>query len=180
MVVIKLQAKTFLTTIPINDQLRYSKNWNISCHLNFLFLISGSIDVDRIIRERDLNTVDENVNNVVDYCLESEYDVKILDPNFVKLFRLSQLAVEYLLYCKQYLDQSVVILKEELKYKLEENVKLKEEVAQYQNTVKDMKEKFKEKNKSIEIKSEVHGEIHKVSISFYNLPTTPLLFFFFW
>ncbi|KAL7299478.1 hypothetical protein TKK_0007717 [Trichogramma kaykai] len=135
----------------------------------------SSIDIDRVIRERDFNTVDENVNNVVDYCLDSEYDVKILDPNFVKLFRLSQLAVEYLLYCKQYLDQSVVILKEELKYKLEENVKLKEEVDQQQNVIKEIKEKIKDK-KSIDMKSESHGEIHKcphcpktfVSASFAN------------
>ncbi|CAB0039164.1 unnamed protein product [Trichogramma brassicae] len=135
----------------------------------------SSIDIDRVIRERDFNTVDENVNNVVDYCLDSEYDVKILDPNFVKLFRLSQLAVEYLLYCKQYLDQSVVILKEELKYKLEENVKLKEEVDQQQNVIKEIKEKIKDK-KSIDMKTESHGEIHKcphcpktfVSASFAN------------
>lgn len=66
----------------------------------------SNIDIDRIIKERDFHSIDENINNVIDYCLESEYDVKILDPNFVKLFCLAQLAVEYLLYCKQYLDHS--------------------------------------------------------------------------
>lgn len=99
---------------------------------------------------------------MIDYHLESEYDVKILDPNFVKLFRLAQLAVEYLLYCKQYLDQSVVILKEELKYKIEENVRLKEESGQLQEAVKEIKEKFKERSKE-QIKSDSHGEIHKVN-----------------
>ena len=115
-----------------------------------------------MIRERDFQTVDENVNNVIDYHLESEYDVKILDPNFVKLFRVAQLAVEYLLYCKQYLDQSVVILKEELKYKIEENVKLKEDTMRLQNTLKNLKEKLKERTKAGEMKSDLHGEIHKV------------------
>ncbi|XP_012274447.1 zinc finger protein Dzip1 [Orussus abietinus] len=120
------------------------------------------IDIDRVIQERDFYTVDENVNNVVDYCLESEYDVKILDPNFVKLFRLAQLAVEYLLYCKQYLDQSVVILKHELKLKLEENVKFKKELAASEAAYKDLKEKFKEREKAFQIKiSDSHGEIHK-------------------
>ncbi|OXU26165.1 hypothetical protein TSAR_009923 [Trichomalopsis sarcophagae] len=121
----------------------------------------SSIDIDRVIRERDFQTVDENVNNVIDYYLESEYDVKILDPNFVKLFRLAQLAVEYLLYCKQYLDQSVVILKEELKYKIEDNIKFKEEVVRLQDTVKEMKEKLKEKSKAADFKSDSHGELHK-------------------
>ncbi|XP_011505705.1 PREDICTED: zinc finger protein DZIP1L [Ceratosolen solmsi marchali] len=136
----------------------------------------SSIDIDRVIRERDFQIVDENVNNVIDYYLESEYDVKILDPNFVKLFRLAQLAVEYLLYCKQYLDQSVVILKEELKYKIEENIKMKEEVMKLQNSIRDIKEKLKEKNKCIETKSDIRGEIHKcpycpktfISASFAN------------
>ncbi|OAD59232.1 Zinc finger protein DZIP1L [Eufriesea mexicana] len=89
----------------------------------------SNIDIDRIIRERDFHSIDDNINNVIDYCLESEYDVKILDPNFVKLFCLAQLAVEYLLYCKQYLDHSVMILKDELRLKIEENVKLKKEIA---------------------------------------------------
>lgn len=75
---------------------------------------------------------------------------------------MAQLAVEYLLYCKQYLDQSVVILKEELKYKLEENVKLKEELRSQVLIIKDMKEKNKEKKNSSELKMESHGEIHKV------------------
>ncbi|KAF7382299.1 hypothetical protein HZH68_015218 [Vespula germanica] len=66
----------------------------------------GSIDIDRVIIERDFITVDENINNVINYNLKNEYDLKILDSNFVKVFRLAQLAVEYLLYCKQYLDQS--------------------------------------------------------------------------
>ncbi|XP_006609158.1 origin recognition complex subunit 1 isoform X2 [Apis dorsata] len=122
----------------------------------------SNIDIDRIIKERDFHSIDENINNVIDYCLESEYDVKILDPNFVKLFCLAQLAVEYLLYCKQYLDHSVMILKDELKLKIEENVKLKKEIATLEEIVKHMKEKVKEKSKLIETKiGDTNGEIYK-------------------
>lgn len=116
-----------------------------------------------MIRERDYQTVDDNVNNVIDYFLEHEYDLKILDPNFVKLFRLSQLAVEYLLYCKQYLDQSVVILKDEMKFKIDENEKLKENVLSLENLVRELKHQLKEKNKT-ETKIDAHGEIHRVGI----------------
>lgn len=99
----------------------------------------------------------------MDYHLETEYDVKILDPNFVKLFRLAQLSVEYLLYCKQYLDQSVIILKDELRLKLEENVRLKKELTISENNMKELKEKFRDKYKFIEKRfSDSHGEIHKV------------------
>ncbi|XP_012258023.2 cilium assembly protein DZIP1L [Athalia rosae] len=122
----------------------------------------GSIDIDRVIRERDFLTVDDNVNNVVDYSLESEYDVKILDPNFVKLFRLAQLSVEYLLYCKQYLDHSVIILKDELRSKLEENTLMKKEIKVLTETIKDLKDKMRDRNKMIESKlCDSNGELFK-------------------
>nr|XP_003699684.2 PREDICTED: centromere protein F [Megachile rotundata] len=122
----------------------------------------SSIDINQIIRDRDFYTIDDNINNVIDYCLESEYDVKILDPNFVKIFHLAQLAVEYLLYCKQYLDHSVIILKDELRSKIEENVKLKKEVTTLEETIKSLKEKTKERNRLIETKlGDSNGEIYR-------------------
>ncbi|RLU26220.1 hypothetical protein DMN91_000013 [Ooceraea biroi] len=121
------------------------------------------LDIDRVVRERDFSTIDENINNVIDYCLEGEYDVKILDPSFVKLFRLAQLSVEYLLYCKQYLDHSVVILKDELRQKIEQNVSMKKEITTLEDTIKNLKERSKEKRKLIEtsIGEIPSGEIYK-------------------
>ncbi|KYM96121.1 Zinc finger protein DZIP1L [Cyphomyrmex costatus] len=123
----------------------------------------GAIDIDRVIRERDFSSIDQNINNVIDYCLESEYDVKILDPSFVKLFRLAQLSVEYLLYCKQYLDHSVIILKDELRQKIEQNINMKKEIAALEDTVKNLKERSKEKRKLIEtsIGEISNGEVYK-------------------
>ncbi|XP_077277233.1 DAZ interacting zinc finger protein 1 [Temnothorax americanus] len=123
----------------------------------------GAIDIDRVIRERDFSTIDQNINNVIDYGLESEYDVKILDSNFVKLFRLAQLSVEYLLYCKQYLDHSVIILKDELRQKIEQNVSMKKEIAALEDTVKNIKERSREKRKLIETSvGEIsNGEVYK-------------------
>lgn len=135
------------------------------CKLPICFSIAGAIDIDRVIRERDFSIIDQNINNVIDYCLESEYDVKILDPNFVKLFRLAQLSVEYLLYCKQYLDHSVIILKDELRQKIEQNVSMKKEIAALEDTVKNLKERSKEKRKLIETSvGEIsNGEVYKVN-----------------
>ncbi|KAL2730828.1 zinc finger protein Dzip1 [Vespula squamosa] len=122
----------------------------------------GSIDIDRLIIERDFITVDENINNVINYNLKNEYDLKILDSNFVKVFRLAQLAVEYLLYCKQYLDQSVIILKDELKSKIEDNHKLRKEITTLEEIIKNLKDKAKERNRVIETKiGDSNGEIHK-------------------
>lgn len=99
--------------------------------------------------------------------MESEYDVKILDSSFVKLFRLAQLSVEYLLYCKQYLDHSVIILKDELRQKIEQNISMKKEIAALEDTVKNLKERSKEKRKLIEtsIGEISNGEVYKVNFN---------------
>jgi hypothetical protein len=47
-------------------------------------------------------SLQENLISIINYNLESEYDVKILDPNFVKLFKLAQLSIDYLLYSEQH------------------------------------------------------------------------------
>lgn len=43
----------------------------------------------------------------------------------MKVFRISQLAVEYLLFCKKYLDNTIVLLKKEFSNSLDENKELK-------------------------------------------------------
>lgn len=122
----------------------------------------SSINIDQVIKERDFVTVDENISNIINYNLENQYDIKILDSNFVKVFQLAQLAVEYLLYCKQYLDQSVIILKDELKLKIEDNHKLKKEITNLEDIIQNLKDKVKEKNKIVETKiGDSSGEILK-------------------
>ncbi|XP_032663386.1 zinc finger protein Dzip1 isoform X2 [Odontomachus brunneus] len=75
---------------------------------------------------------------------------------------LAQLSVEYLLYCKQYLDHSVIILKDELRLKIEQNVAMKKEITSLEETIRSMKEKLKEKSKFIETRvGDSTGEIYK-------------------
>ncbi|KAJ8951822.1 hypothetical protein NQ318_019796 [Aromia moschata] len=64
------------------------------------------VDVDRVVRERDVASIERFIPTVVQYILESD-QAEVLDTNFVKLFRMSQLSVEYLLFCKKYLDNTV-------------------------------------------------------------------------
>ncbi|XP_039292326.1 zinc finger protein DZIP1L isoform X2 [Nilaparvata lugens] len=64
----------------------------------------GAVDVDRLISEKDLELLSDLLRNVTNLNLESDFDVKVLDPDFVKLFRLAQLSVDFLLHCKSYLE----------------------------------------------------------------------------
>lgn len=71
------------------------------------------MDIDRIVKERDILTVEQYTPLVIHYVLDDE-QAEILNSSFVKIFRISQLAIEYLLFCKKYLDNTVVLLKKEM------------------------------------------------------------------
>uniref|UniRef100_A0A6P7GRQ8 Zinc finger protein Dzip1 n=1 Tax=Diabrotica virgifera virgifera TaxID=50390 RepID=A0A6P7GRQ8_DIAVI len=88
------------------------------------------IDIDRIIKERDVASVERNISIVVQYVLENDQAI-VLDSNFVKLFRLSQLSVEYLLFCKKYLDKTVVLLKKDV-------TKLKQELKELKQYIEEL------------------------------------------
>lgn len=60
-----------------------------------------------------MTTIDRFIPLITQFALEGD-QVKVLDPCFVKIFRISQLAVEYLLFCKKYLDNTIDLLKKDL------------------------------------------------------------------
>ncbi|XP_023029057.2 DAZ interacting zinc finger protein 1 [Leptinotarsa decemlineata] len=88
------------------------------------------VDIDRIIKDRDFSSVEKHISTVLQYVLEGE-QVEILDTNFVNFFRMSQLSIEYLLFCKKYLDHTVTILKQDI-------VKLKQEMKQMRSYTEEL------------------------------------------
>ena len=79
----------------------------------------AEIEIERInsiqlVQDRDLVSLQENLISVINYNLDSEYDVKILDPNFVKLFKLAQLSIDYLMYSEQHLYNCIELDQEQL------------------------------------------------------------------
>ena len=63
------------------------------------------VDVDRVMREGDFDALQENIENLTFADIEREHMSAQADSNFVKLVRLSQLIIEYLLYSQEYLEQ---------------------------------------------------------------------------
>lgn len=86
----------------------------LCCNFNIL----GYLDIERLIRDRDLATIERYMGTVVEFKIDNE-QARILDPKFVKIFQLGQLAVQYLLYCKKYLDNTVVHLKNDFRKNIE-------------------------------------------------------------
>ncbi|XP_046393149.1 zinc finger protein DZIP1-like isoform X3 [Ischnura elegans] len=82
------------------------KDLNFTCRrreINWIKVVSA--DIKKIINEKDFQSLKENVWNIIHYDLDSAVSPEVLDPRFVKLFRLSQLTIEYLLHVLLYFQK---------------------------------------------------------------------------
>jgi zinc finger protein DZIP1 len=57
-----------------------------------------NIDIERITTDVDLRTLETLLQNITYSLLDREDLERMGDAHFVKLFRLSQLSIEYLIY----------------------------------------------------------------------------------
>lgn len=71
------------------------------------------MDIESIIFNSEVTILERHINDVIYYSLQGE-EIKILDPKFVKLFRLAQLTIEYLIFCLHYLDKGFVQLQDNI------------------------------------------------------------------
>ncbi|KAL0267777.1 UNVERIFIED_CONTAM: hypothetical protein PYX00_009948 [Menopon gallinae] len=101
------------------------------------------INIGEIIEDKNFQLLEENLIHVINCNLEKDYDVKILDQNFVKLFKLAQLGIDYLSYCELYLDRCVVLLQEQLSSYQEECSVLREEIDKKDEEIRRSKKKLK-------------------------------------
>ncbi|XP_041974736.1 zinc finger protein Dzip1 [Aricia agestis] len=101
------------------------------------------IDIESLVRNRNFNIVEQHLNDILDCVIDLEFDVRILDEGFLKIFRLAQLAVEYQQFCRHYLDRSVFVLKEEITNLLQELDATKKSLKEKEEEIRRMKRKVK-------------------------------------
>jgi zinc finger protein DZIP1 len=63
------------------------------------------VDIDRVMREGDLDALQSNIENLTFANIEAEKLSEQGEANFVKLLSLAQLIVEYLLYSQDFLER---------------------------------------------------------------------------
>ena len=61
-----------------------------------------NMDIERVTKEIDLPSLELMLNNVTYANLDREDVERLGDQHFVKLFRIAQLTIEYLLYTQDY------------------------------------------------------------------------------
>lgn len=127
----------------------------------------SSVDLDHISRTLDFNALQENILNITFCNIEAELDLRMIDPNFVKLFKLSQLTIEYLLHSQEYLTGVVGTFDEKIKAAQEEIAKTKEELEKEKKELADVK---KESHKRKKLLIAQQHMIHAGSGSYNKCP----------
>uniref|UniRef100_A0A1B6K7G2 C2H2-type domain-containing protein n=1 Tax=Homalodisca liturata TaxID=320908 RepID=A0A1B6K7G2_9HEMI len=138
----------------IYDFVNYNRSFSqLAKESNFTFnLYRGRVDwkklevveIDRIVRDQDVELLNIYMDSVTNCNLDSEYDVKILDPNFIKLFRLAQLLIDFLIHCKKYLEHCIKVAHESLQASNKEVELLRKQLQARKSEVKQLKKKVKE------------------------------------
>lgn len=99
------------------------------------------MDVDRILREMDVKTLQDNIMHVTFSNIEAELGMQAIgfDPNYIKLFRLAQLIIEYLLHSQQFLSANLEAENKTLQESLETTEKVKKELDVKKEAYKKLK-----------------------------------------
>ncbi|PAA66951.1 hypothetical protein BOX15_Mlig016412g1 [Macrostomum lignano] len=106
----------------------------------------AAIDVDRIQRDLDFAALQEHLAGVT-YCdAESEF-ARCNDANLVKLFRLAQLMIEYLLHSQEYLAHTRGQLERQTAEAQAEALALKQRLADKQREANDLKRECHKRKK---------------------------------
>lgn len=77
----------------------------------------SAVDIDLVMNQLDVNTLQEHIKVVTFCCLDGERCQRChspVDPSLVKLFQLAQLTVEWLLHCQEFLTLSLQEAEESL------------------------------------------------------------------
>ncbi|XP_048745463.2 cilium assembly protein DZIP1-like isoform X2 [Ostrea edulis] len=133
----------------------------------------ASIDVDQVARTLDFNALQDNIMNLTFCNIEAEMDVRMVDPNFIKLFKLAQLTIEYLLHSQEYLTGVVSNMEEKMKKEEEDHAETK---SQLEKVKKDMAETKKESHKRKKLLMAQQQLIHAGSGSYNKCPFCPKAF----
>ncbi|XP_026523565.1 zinc finger protein DZIP1L [Notechis scutatus] len=112
----------------------------------------SAIDVERVARELDLCTLQENINSITFCNLDSEkcpYCQQPVDPVLLKVLKMAQLTIEYLLHSQEYLSMNLALQEEQHQAVLEDCKRIKYDLDKQAEELKGVKEESRRRKKMI-------------------------------
>ncbi|XP_049726231.1 cilium assembly protein DZIP1L isoform X2 [Elephas maximus indicus] len=112
----------------------------------------SALDVERVVRELDVATLQENIAGVTFCNLDGETCSRCgqpVDPVLLKVLRLAQLTIEYLLHCQDCLSASVAQLEAQLQASMGQQERGQQELGRQADELKSMREESRRCRKMI-------------------------------
>ncbi|KAM6159604.1 cilium assembly protein DZIP1L isoform 1-T1 [Erethizon dorsatum] len=112
----------------------------------------SALDVDRVAQELDVATLQENIAGVTFCNLNQEVCSRCgqpVDPVLLKVLRLAQLIIEYLLHCQDCLSASVAQLEARLQASLGQQQRGQQELGRQADELKGVREESRRRRKMI-------------------------------
>ncbi|KAL4608911.1 zinc finger protein Dzip1-like [Arapaima gigas] len=110
------------------------------------------IDVDRVARELDINTLQEHMAGIIFCNVEKEkcpHCQNPIDPVLLKVIQLAQLMVEYLLYWQDHLVLNLQAAENKLKSLVQEKEQLQKQLEKQVDDMQGLKQDLKQRKKII-------------------------------
>ncbi|XP_060561608.1 cilium assembly protein DZIP1L-like isoform X2 [Ruditapes philippinarum] len=127
----------------------------------------ASIDIDAVARTLDFNALQDNIMNITFCNIEGEMDMRMVDPNFLKIFKLAQLSIEYLLHSQEFLTSKLSSLEGSLKKSNEEHEETKATLAKLKEELTAVKKESHKRKKLLVAQQQL---IHAGSGSYNKCP----------
>ncbi|XP_045859551.1 zinc finger protein DZIP1L isoform X3 [Meles meles] len=112
----------------------------------------SALDVDRVARELDVAVLQENITGVTFCNLDREACSRCgqpVDPVLLKVLRLAQLIIEYLLHCQDCLSTSVAQLEARLQASLGQQRRGQQELGRRADELRGVREESRRRRKMI-------------------------------
>lgn len=113
----------------------------------------SAIDVDRVAYELDISTLQETISTVTFCNLDNEkcpYCQQPVDPVLLKVLKLAQLTIEYLLQCQEFICSNVTQLEDQVQKVIGEHQKTKDEMIKQSEELRKIKGENKMRKKLFE------------------------------
>nr|XP_039251178.1 zinc finger protein DZIP1L-like [Styela clava] len=122
------------------------------------------IDVDKVARELDIDTLQEHIQTVAFCNIDVVSD---LDPMFAKLFKLSQYMIEYMLHSQSSLQAIIAELENNLDIAAAQQNSAQDKIGELNDDVQKLKAENKKRRKMIEQQQML---IESGASSYYKCP----------
>lgn len=125
-----------------------------------------NVDLERLVSEIDVETLQDNVEQITFADISEDDAVYFSEGNFIQLFRICQLTIEYLLNVQNYLLESEQRKEQQLQKQIELNRALESENRALKQQIADLNAAATSANQRRRRDTPPSGEIHVCIVIF--------------